>query len=318
MSAGERQVTVLIVGASGQVGYHLVLAAERRGLTWSGTFHTNPLPRLRALDVRDADAVARVVKAAEPACVLIPAAAANVDRCEGEAHAAYQVNVSGASHLVDAANDVGATLVYFSTDYIFDGTAGPYDESASANPISRYGLQKLIAEHLIAQRARDALIVRTTVVYGEEPRGKNFICRLLRALRNGKQIAVPNDQIGTPTYAPMLAEAVFDLLAAGARGVIHVAGRELVARDEFARETARAFGEDPALVRPVPTFELSQPAPRPLRAGLRSEHAERRLGRELPGYVEGLREMALATGGGGHARDRPAGGARAGRVSGER
>jgi len=292
MSPAQLSAPVLIVGASGQIGHHLARSAERRGLPWRGTFHANPHPGLEALDVRDATAVARMVRAVDPAFVLLPAAATHVDRCELQPRAAYEVNVLGASHLVDAANDVGAAIAYFSSDYVFDGANGPYDERASANPISQYGLQKLSAEHLIAQRAADALVVRTTVVYGPDPQGKNFIYRLLAALRKGQRIAVPADQVGTPTYAPVLADAVFDLLAAGVRGVVNVAGRELVARDELAREAARAFGEDPSLVQSVPTAELGQAALRPLNGGLRGELAEAHLGRELPGYVEGLRSLA--------------------------
>jgi dTDP-4-dehydrorhamnose reductase len=284
---------VLIVGASGQVGHHLTLAAERRGLPWSGTFHATPRPRLHQLDVRDPIAVADAVRAARTACVLAPVATADVELCEREPRASYQVNVLGIAHLVDAANDVGAAFVHLSSDYIYDGADGPYDEWAPANPLSRYGLQKLIAEHLVMQRAREALIVRTTVVYGEEPQGKNFVCRLLESLREGREIAVPADQVGTPTYAPTLADAVLDLIAAGARGVINVAGRRLATRYELAREIADVFGEDPDLVRPVPTSELGQLAARPLRAGLRTELVERLLGRELPGYPEGLRRMAL-------------------------
>jgi dTDP-4-dehydrorhamnose reductase len=292
MSPATRGASMLIVGASGQIGHHLARSADRRGLAWRGTFHANPHPGLELLDVRDGAAVARMVHAIDPSFVLVPAAATHVDRCELEARASFEVNVVGTSHLVDAANAVGATIVYFSSDYIFDGADGPYDERATANPISRYGLQKLSAEHLIAQRALDALIIRTTVVYGPEPQGKNFIYRLLATLQKGQQIAVPADQIGTPTYAPALADAVLDLLAAGARGVINVAGSGLVARDELAREAARAFGENPSLVRPVPTSELGQAALRPLNGGLRSGFAEARLGRELPGYAEGLRSLA--------------------------
>jgi dTDP-4-dehydrorhamnose reductase len=292
MSPATRDTSMLIVGASGQIGHHLARSADRRGIPWRGTFHANPHPGLEALDVRDGAAVARIVRAIDPSFVLVPAAATHVDRCELEARAAFEVNVVGASHLVDAANAVGATIVYFSSDYIFDGVDGPYDERANANPTSRYGLQKLSAEHLIAQRAADALVVRTTVVYGPEPQGKNFIYRLLAALHKGQQIAVPADQIGTPTYAPALADAVLDLLAAGVRGVVNVAGSALVARDELAREAARAFGENPALVRPVATTELGQAALRPLNGGLRSGLAEARLGRELPGYAEGLRSLA--------------------------
>jgi dTDP-4-dehydrorhamnose reductase len=283
----------LIVGASGQVGYHLALAAERRGLPWAGTFHSSPRAGLRHLDIRDAAAVARLVQAAKPKLILLPAAFANVDRCESEPRKSYAINVLGTKHLVDAANEARATIVYFSSDYIFDGLDGPYDELAPVNPLSRYGVQKLSAEHLILQRANEALIVRTTVVYGPEPQEKNFIYRLLNTLRKQENIAVAADQVGTPTYAPTLAEAVYDLLKAGVRGVINVAGRDLVARDTFAREAASIFGEDPKLVQPVSTAELQQMALRPLNGGLCSVRAEERLERELPGYIEGLRRLRI-------------------------
>jgi dTDP-4-dehydrorhamnose reductase len=292
LRSSEQPGSTLIVGASGQVGYHLALAAERRGLPWSGTFHANARPGLQALDLCDPVAVMQLVRAVKPAYVLAPAAVANVDRCELHARTAYEVNVLGTGRLVEAANEVGAVIVYFSSDYIFDGMDGPYEEHAPANPISQYGLQKLSAEHLIAQWAAESLVVRTTVVYGPEPQRKNFVYRMLAALRDGQEIAVPVDQVGTPTYAPALADAVFDLLAAGVRGVINVAGRELVRRDEFARAVATAFGENPTLVRAMPTSALRQPARRPLNGGLCSDLAERRLGRELPGYVEGLERMS--------------------------
>jgi dTDP-4-dehydrorhamnose reductase len=291
MGAG-RSVSALVVGASGQVGHHLGLAAERRGLPWCGTFNSCPAVGLEQLDMRDAAAVSRMVRRASPEFVIVPAAAANVDRCETAPRETYDVNVRGTSHIVNAANEAEATVVYFSSDFVFDGVTGPYDESEPANPTSQYGLQKLSAEHVVLQRAREAMIVRTTVVYGHEPQRKNFIYRVLASLRSGQRIAVPADQVGTPTYAPALADAVFDLLQAGVRGVINVAGRELVTREEFARAAASAFGEDPALVQPTATAALKQAARRPLNGGLRSEFAERCLGRQLPGYVEGLRRMS--------------------------
>jgi dTDP-4-dehydrorhamnose reductase len=290
-SASGRDISALIVGASGQVGHHLALAAERRGLEWTGTFHANPLPTLRSLDVREQAAVRSVVRATSPTHLLVPASATNVDGCEQHPEAAYAVNVQGVDHLVQAANEVGAVVVYFSSDYLFDGEHGPYDERAPANPIQRYGLQKLIAEHLVLREAHESLIVRTTVVYGWEPQGKNFIYRLLSCLREDREIAVPADQIGSPTYAPVLADAVWELLAGGARGIVNVVGRELVGRDEFARKAAQVFGFDPTLVRPIATAELAQPAPRPLRAGLRVELAESLLGGMLLGYNDGLRRM---------------------------
>ena len=289
MAPGARDV--LVVGGSGQVGYHLLHAAEQRGVPALGTFNTTAAAGLRQLDVRDAGAVQRLVREIAPATILMPASATNVDRCEEQPQAAYEVNVVGLASVIAAANAAGATLVYFSSDYIFDGRAGPYDERSPANPICHYGAQKLIAEHLVLAQAKDALIVRTTVVYGWEPQGKNFVNRLLRAFAAGERIAVPSDQIGSPTYAPDLADATLDLLAYGVRGIVDVVGRELAARDELARETACVFGCDPALVQAVPTSALGQAAARPLNAGMLVELAERRLGRELVGYTAGLRRM---------------------------
>lgn len=287
----ESGASVLVLGASGQVGHQLTLAADRRNLDWYGTFHAHPDPRLHALDVRDPGAVARVIRECKPINVLIPAAYAHVDRCEIDANSAYLVNVLAVGSVVDAANEIGATVVYFSTDYVFDGIDGPYDELAAVNPLSRYGVQKVAAEHLVMQRAREALIVRTTMVYGEDPQGKNFVCRLIRALGEGHAVDVASDQVSTPTYAPALADAVFDLLALGARGVLNIAGRHTVTRDELAREAARVFGADPDLIRSKPTSELHQQAPRPLRGGLQVKLAEHHLGWELPGYSDGLRQM---------------------------
>lgn len=282
---------MLVVGGSGQVGVHLLRAAERRSVQTLGTFHTTASAGLRALDVRDASAVQELMREAAPRTILMPASATNVDRCEEHPRAAYEVNVTGLANVIAAANTAAATLVYFSSDYIFDGRDGPYDERSPANPICHYGAQKLIAEHLVLSQARDALIVRTTVVYGWEPQGKNFVNRLLHTLGAGERITVPNDQIGSPTYAPDLAEATLDLLADGARGIVDVVGRELAARDEFAREAARVFGHDPDLVDAVPTAALGQAAARPLNAGMLVELAEGRLGRELVGYTAGLRRM---------------------------
>ena len=282
---------VLVIGGSGQVGYHLRHAARQRGVPALGTFHTAASTGLRSLDVRDAQAVHRLVGEIAPSTILMPASATNVDRCEEQPRATYAVNVAGLANVIAAANVAAATLVYFSSDYIFDGREGPYDERSPANPICHYGTQKLIAEHLVLGQARDALIVRTTVVYGWEPQGKNFVNRLLRVLGAGERITVPEDQIGSPTYAPDLADATLELVEDGARGIVDVAGRELVARDEFAREAARVFGHDPALVDGVPTAALGQAAARPLKAGMLVELAERRLGRELVGYTAGLRRM---------------------------
>jgi dTDP-4-dehydrorhamnose reductase len=284
--------THLVIGVSGQVGEHLTRAAEAAGGEVVGTFRGCPLSGARPLDIRGREAVRVLVEETRPAVVYLPASLTNVDHCERNPEEGYAINVVGVRHVVEAANAIGARVVYFSSDYVFDGTAGPYCEEDPANPICEYGRQKLIAEHYVALHARDALIVRTTVVYGWERQSKNFVCRLLNTLRDGGTLRAPLDQIGSPTYAPNLARAIVELVLAGATGIYHVSGPERASRYEFACEAARVFGLDARLIRAVTTPELEQPAPRPLNAGMRVDRAAAALSFPLLGYQEGLRAMA--------------------------
>jgi dTDP-4-dehydrorhamnose reductase len=280
---------LLVIGASGQVGHHLMQAAGDEAV---GTYHATPVAGLRQLDVRDADAVDVVMRDVTPEWVLLPASATNVDRCEAEPGPAYEVNVRGVANVARAATRHGARVAYFSSDYVFDGAAGPYGEDEPPRPICEYGRQKVLAEHVVLQSAPHALILRTTVVYGWEPQGKNFLYRLLAHLERGEPIRVPADQVGSPTYAPGLARATLGLVERGCEGVWNLVGGRLAGRDEFAREAAVAFGGDPGLVVGVTTAELGQAAPRPLRAGLRIDRARPLVGADLPGYPDGLRLMA--------------------------
>lgn len=282
----------LVIGASGLVGGHLLRSASARGIQAVGVGHAQPLPDMRSLDIRRRDAIHALLNEVRPSVVYLPAARTNVDYCEVHPQETYELNVLGVRNVVEEANALAAALVFFSSDYIFDGKAGPYREDAPAHPLSEYGRQKLSAEHYVALHARDFLIVRTTVVYGWESRGKNFVCRLLNTLKAGKTLDVPADQIGTPTYAPNLAEAVVELTLSGARGLYHVSGPDRVSRYDFALCAAKVFGLNEQGIRLVATSALRQPAPRPLNAGLISEKAIARLSVPLLGYKEGLRAMA--------------------------
>lgn len=281
----------LVIGASGQVGGHLLREGLKQGLPMRGTYHTHAVPGLLSLDIRDQDAVVTMMKDLRPSVVYLPAAYVNVDACELHPEETFLTNVHGTLHVLRAANDQGAKLVYFSSDWIFDGTSGPYREEDVANPLSEYGRQKVIAEHAVALHAADALIVRTTVVYSWEHQGKNFIVRLLRTLQTGETLNVSEDQIGNATYAPNLVQAVFDLVLQEARGVFHVCGPERTSRYAFAVEAARVFGFSEDQIRPVPTEQLKQAARRPLNAGMIVDKALSCLSVPLVGYREGLRAM---------------------------
>jgi dTDP-4-dehydrorhamnose reductase len=282
----------LVVGATGLVGGPLVRAIAGAGFPAIGTRLTSDVPEARGLDILDRTQVSTTVAELEPEVIYLAAAMANVESCEQRPQDAWRINVVGLRNVVEAANDVAATLVFFSTDYIFDGTSGPYREDDPARPINEYGRQKVIGEQHVALHAKKFLIVRTTVVYGWERHGKNFVTSLVSALRGGNEVRVPSDQIGTPTYAPNLAEVVVGLVRLGVRGVVNVAGPDRVSRATLAHEAADVFGLDPRLVVPVSTRDLAHLAARPLEAGLGVDKLRRLTSIPLAGYREGLRLMA--------------------------
>lgn len=284
--------THLVIGASGQVGYAVLQAATRRGGQAVGTYHETPLPGLRQLDVLAPENLQRLFDEFRPAIVYLTAAQPNVDFCELHPDETYPTNVAGVRNVVRCANDAGAKLVYFSSDYVFDGRNGPYSEDDTVDPICAYGRQKVFAEHYVAAYSARYLIVRTTVVYGWEHHGKNFIYRLLGNIRDGRPIRVPIDQIGNPTYAPNLADAVVDLALGPAEGIYHVAGPNLINRYDFACAAADAFGQPKDMIEPVTTQQLAQAALRPLKAGMIVAKAASQLSVPLLGYREGLKAMA--------------------------
>ncbi len=281
----------LVVGASGFVGEYLHVRLTGRGHQVWGTFHSSPRPGLVALDVLDRKRTAALVRSLRPDVVFHPAAVANVDWCERFPEASFLVNVTGLGHVVEAAVSAEARVVLFSTEYVFDGADGPYSEEDVPRPLSAYGRQKRAGEALVLDRVPGGLVVRTTVVYGWERRGKNFVERLLAELSAGRAVRVPVDQVSSPTYVVDLVDAACDLAEQGCAGIYHVAGAERADRRTFALAVANAFGLDGRLVVGVPTAELGQKAPRPLEGGLDVEKIRQRLGWAPAGFREGLARM---------------------------
>lgn len=284
----------LIIGGSGQIGKHLKEALKAVGQNSIGTFCGNPFPGLQRLDIRDQKAIADIFESYRPEITYLAAAASNVDQCELHPRQTYEVNVLGTLAIVQAVNEAGGKLVFFSSDYVFPGNEGPYREGDPPNPICEYGRQKLIGEHLVALHAKDFIIVRTTVVFGWESQGKNFVQRFVDALDAGNRIRVPTDQIGSPTYAPNLATAVVELASQDATGLFHICGPKLASRYEFSKAVAKMFDLDVDLIEPVPTALLNQVAARPLSAGMRVDKAQKVLQTRLVDYSEGLELMLRA------------------------
>ncbi len=283
----------LVIGASGQVGREA--SAALRAACWEvvGTYASRPAPGLVPLDLRRLDDVRDRVREAAADAVVLASALTNVERCEDDAALAAAMNAEAPAAVADAARAAGGRTLFLSTEYVFDGRAGPYAEDAPPSPVSVYGRTKLEGERAVLRADRSNLSIRTTVVYSFRPGDKNFLMQLVAQLGAGRRMRVPSDQVSTPTYAPDLGRALAALAEAPAAGVLNVAGPDVVARYDFATRAAGILGLDASLLDAVPTAALGQKAARPLSAGLRTDRL-RALGIAMRSVDEGVRAFAAA------------------------
>jgi len=285
---------VLLIGAGGLVGRHLAQALAGPGPT--STYRERPPAGGIALDIRDHETVRRTIRAARPDVIVLAAADAYVERCELEPAATRVVNVDAPRVIAEEAQALGALLVVFSSEYVFDGAAGPYAEDDTRGPINEYGRQKVELEDLALATGR-GLVCRTSGVFGADPQRKNFVCQVVDHLRAGDPFDVASDQLITPTYAPALAQALVALLRVGQRGIVHVAGPQVLGRFEFAQLIAKTHGLSDDLLRPRPTVALGLAARRPLRSGLDVTRLRGILGADLAAPEAALRELARSDAG---------------------
>lgn len=273
---------VLIVGARGQVGAAMCgyLAETRR------TELVLPAARtpqagwvtLDLADVREAADVRSTLESAELSAILCIAGWTHVDGCETDPMRSLQVNATGPAALAAYAWERQVPFVYYSTDYVFNGfaaTPGPYTEDALTDPLSVYGRDKLTGEEQVRGYHPEALILRTSGVYGADAQRKNFVYQVLKRLTLGQGVRVPEDQSSTPAYNVDLARATFALLERGATGIFNACGPDVVDRRQFAEQIAREFGFSADTIEGVRTATLNQPASRPLIAGLDSSKLAR-------------------------------------------
>ena len=281
----------LVIGASGQVGGALCGELARRGHSVTGTHARVAAPGTVPLDLADAAAVERLIDGLAPDWVFCAGALTHVDYCEGHPEEAERLNRDGPRAAARAAARVGAGFVFYSSEYVFDGTAGPYAEDDRPNPLSVYGRTKCEAELAVRDALARCLVVRTTVVYGPERQEKNFVYQVIRCCRAGERMLVPADQVSSPTYSGDLAAASVELAVLGATGTFHIAGRSVLDRYRFAGLAAQVFDLDGTRLEPVSTASLGQRAPRPLRGGLNVDRARRTLTTPLRSAREGLETM---------------------------
>lgn len=284
-------MSTLVVGASGLIGYEFYRQNKERN-DWHFTYNTHKLKGFMHLDATNQSEVYDVVNKIKPKTLILPAALSNVNRCEVEHEIAYKNNVGIVKNFINALNNnsVRAKIVFFSTDYLFDGTSGPYSEDSQPNPINFYGKLKLMCEKEIISSGLDYLIIRTTVVFGWEMQRKNFLYRVIDTLKRNRKLFVPNDQYGNPTYVRDLVYAVDFLLEKGYSGVYNVVGDEYINRESFAKKIALFFGLDENLIVGKPTSYFKNVAPRPLLGGLKNDKIHK-IGITMKNVEEALSDM---------------------------
>lgn len=287
---------ILICGANGLLGQRLslMLSVQTNYEVLNTSIERcfvfdNMLLDYNQLDITNRSDVKSLVSSFHPDVIINSAAATDVDWCETNREAAWKINVTAVEHLVEATRKVGAKLIHISSDYIFDGTNGPYDEEAKPNPLGYYGKTKLASENVIKTGEIKYVILRTNVLYGNGINVKqNFPLWVINNLKNAKQISVVTDQIGNPTYVGDLAMSVIKSFESEHEGVFNIGGSKHLSRYEFAIQVAEIFNFDKSQIKSIKTSELGQKAPRPLISGLITLKAETQLGMRFLNTEEGL------------------------------
>jgi dTDP-4-dehydrorhamnose reductase len=248
---------ILVIGAAGQLAQDLIHRWRDQDLT---------LRTHQQLEITDGDAVRRTVQQCEPDLIVNTAAFHKVDECEDQPDRAFMVNAVGANNLARAAEQFGACLVHFSTDYVFDGEAqNPYIETDPARPLSVYATSKFAGERLVQQYCRRHFIIRTCGLYGvagSRSKGGNFVEHMLRAAHERRSVRVVHDQTVTPTSTADLADRVGLLVRSEAYGLYHMTNTGACSWYEFAAEIFR-LARIAADLTPVDSIEFGAKARRP-------------------------------------------------------
>ncbi len=279
---------VLITGANGLLGQELVGVMGRHpdydvlatGRDMDARFTSGSCGYV-PLDMNNHDDIKHVFMDFTPDVVVNCAALTNVDQCETERQACWDVNCEAVEHIIRCCKQHGTKLVQVSTDFVFDGEHGPYKEEDRPNPLNFYGRSKLAAENAIRKAGlRNWAIARTVLVYGtgEQLKRSNIVLWAIDQLSRGNTISIVDDQWRTPTYAPDLAEGLQKLVRFSKQGVYNLSGREFLSMYDFVQRIASVFDLDASLIKRANSSSFSQTAPRPPATGFITLKAETELG----------------------------------------
>jgi dTDP-4-dehydrorhamnose reductase len=265
---------IFIIGASGLVGSNCFRYFTSEGLDCVGTHFSYEANNTVFYDTLNPENKNNFdVHAFRPDVIVHCGALTHVDYCEQHPEESYEKTVVSTKHIVSLAEELGARLVFISTDYIFDGKSGPYDEDALPNALSVYGRHKLEAETVVQHSSPENIILRITNVYGDEERGKNFVARIIEQIFEQKKLLLrlPLDQYATPVNAYDIARCLYLLLLDKRSGVYNIAGTDYMNRVQLALAILKYFPDASYELTPLSTEAINAPAPRPLQGGLKNK-----------------------------------------------
>jgi dTDP-4-dehydrorhamnose reductase len=287
---------LLVLGANGMLGQRVIHFYQNNSniqlLTCS--FEDKPCfdnVDYKAFDLTKRDSVKDIILDFYPDFIVNAAAYTNVDLSETEREAAWKINVKGVEYLAESSRIIDAHLIHFSSDYIFDGTKGPYDEKATPNPLCYYGRTKLASENVLKTSGIYYTILRTNVLYGIADSKPDYVRWVISSLRQGKQINIVTDQINNPTFIDDLVQAISKVIEFKKFGIYNIGGRDFISRYDFTIKIADYFNLDKSLITPITSEMLNQPAKRPLGSGLITIKAESELGFKPHSIIETLSIM---------------------------
>lgn len=269
--------SILITGATGQVGGELLRL-----------FPNALAPTRSGLDLANASSIRAYIRLHQPRWIINPAAYTAVDKAESEPALAHAINAEAPRILGEEAREIGATVLHFSTDYVFDGSGiTPWREEDAPGPLGVYGATKLAGEQALAATGAPHLILRTSWVYGAT--GKNFLLTILQLAAQRPELRIVADQFGAPTAAADLARLTAQIIASPATpsGIYHAASQGETTWHGFATEFLRLANIRTTLI-PIPTSAYPTPARRPMNSRLNCDKLHRTFGLKLPEWQQSL------------------------------
>lgn len=272
---------ILVTGSNGMLGSDIVKIFEKDHEVFGVT--------KQDFDITDINASIEYIKNIKPDVIIHCAAYTNVDGCESNIDIAYTVNALGTRNIAITCNEVNASMVYISSDYVYDGNKNsPYYEYDIPNPMSVYGKSKLEGENFVKSLCKKHYIVRTSWLFGKN--GNNFIKTMLNLAKDKKIISVVNDQVGSPTYTEDLAKALLQLISKPAYGTYHITNEDFCSWYDLTKYIFEVANVTGVKVIPITTEELNRLAPRPKNSRLEKFYLRLNKYNVLRSYKDAVRE----------------------------